>query len=206
MPKITDIAPQKRNSNLYSVFVDGKFRLSLSDLDLSNADIHIGQEISLEEIKILEERYLFAKAYNRSLDYLSRRARSIKEMKDYLLKKGYSIEIIDRIIEKLVDQRYLDDEQFAVMWVRDRNAIKPRSLKQLQAELYKKGIEKESMEHVLEEQKNQELDNAVKLLVKKMKNPKNVDKQKQIAYLARLGFSYSVIRSAVDLAACEDQS
>ena len=58
-----------------------------------------------------------ALAFNFSLKYLSFRNRSIKEVYDYLLRKNFIDETINSVLKRLVDLKFLNDEEFAKSWI-----------------------------------------------------------------------------------------
>lgn len=200
MATVTDITPQKRNPNLYNIYLDDKFSFSLSDLDISLANIKIGDEFSKEEVEQFLRQSKTAKAYAMALRLLARRRRSQGEMRVYLRRKLVDEEISQIVIDRLLRERLLDDQAFAEAWISDRNLIKPRSTKMLALELRKKQIDRDVVEEVLSKQSEEdEVKNACLLIEKKIKNPRFTDQQKLIEYLSRQGFSYTVVKKAFQL-------
>lgn len=134
--------------------------------------------------------------------YLSFRARSEKEVRDYLLKKKVDEETIHRIISLLKEKKFLDDEAFAISWIESRNRMRPRSKRILKMELRQKGIENFIIEKVLEEQGENDLLLAKKIIEKKKNTMKNVPREevyKKIGgLLARRGFDWETIKSSID--------
>ena len=51
---------------------------------------------------------------NSALRYLVHQPRSIRQMNEYLVKKGFDENMINKTIEKLLEQKYLDDEIFKI--------------------------------------------------------------------------------------------
>ncbi|MEA4922737.1 MAG: regulatory protein RecX [Eubacteriaceae bacterium] len=74
-----------------------------------------------------------------SLNYLTFRNRTVKEMHDYLIKKGFGGDETDREIEALKDLRYLNDMEFCKMYFRSSFA-KNRGMKRIKRELINKGV------------------------------------------------------------------
>src|SRR5690348_9673780 len=110
--------------------------------------------------------------YLRVLKFLNFRPRSEKEVKDYLQKKikkfpNIDSSVIDVIIHKLKQQKFLNDEEFAKMWVRSRTDYKPKGKYLVRLELIKKGISKDIIDQVLEskqERAKSEEDLAIEVL------------------------------------------
>lgn len=149
---------------------------------------------------------LFEKYYTYSLKFLSYRPRSEKELVDSLTKRKAPQEIIEKIIELLKDQRFLNDEDFTKWWIGQRTSFKPRSKRVLQMELKQKGIAQEIITKYLvesEETAVNDLEQAIRLTKKKIQRYKHLERdelyQKLGGVLARKGFSWDVIKRAIDL-------
>lgn len=207
--KITNISPQVRDKNRVNVGVDGKYRFSLDFLQVGELGIKIGQEYTEAEIVALEEESQYGKLYNRALEHALMRPRSQREMKDYLyrktrdsltktgqIKKGVSPALTERVFEKLVSKGYIDDQKFARFWIENRNLRKGSSMRRLSAELSAKGVDRTIIESLLGETDRSDEDEIKKIIDKK--RPRYDDDQKIMAYLARQGFSYDDIKSALD--------
>jgi len=146
--------------------------------------------------------------YNLSLRYLSYRARSEKEIKDYLHKKqlrakNLTDEIIIEIIERLKSYNFINDSLFAKAWIADRRQIKNKPTQVIRFELKQKGINEEVISKYLDrdDSKDSDLENAKKLANKKMdfyRNlPEDKRREKVMGYLLRKGFSYDVVKKAI---------
>src|SRR3989304_6331684 len=78
--------------------------------------------------------------FDRALNYLFFRARSEKEVRDYLNRFELDIEAREEIISRLKRLNYLDDEAFAKQFIESRSRTRPRSRGLLELELKRKGI------------------------------------------------------------------
>lgn len=142
---------------------------------------------------------------NISYRYLSIRNRSEKEMKDYLLKRNASPEIIDQVITLLKEQKFLNDVAFARSWIRSRALLKPKGRSVLKMELKQKGVAAEIIETVLTESSEDtpdELTQAKQLIAKRMGKfsgrPRQEIYNKVGSFLARRGFSWEIAKKAID--------
>src|SRR5207245_3733744 len=117
MPVITDIKQQKKTATRYSIYLDTKYAFSLSDLDLSTSGLRVGHSLSTQELEDWQQRSEEGRAYFQALGFLSYRLRSLREIKDYLARKGYDVDLIDPVIQRLTDQGLLDDAAFAAGWI-----------------------------------------------------------------------------------------
>jgi regulatory protein len=149
---------------------------------------------------------LFEKYYTYTLKYLSYRPRSEKELHDSLVRKKAPQEIIQKIITLLKEQEFLNDEDFARWWIEQRISFKPRSKRVLKMELKQKGISEEVITKYLienEETAVNDLEQALRLTQKKIKRYEHLERDelyhKLGGALARKGFSWDVIKRAIDL-------
>ena len=206
--KITAITAQVRDQDRVNVLVDGKYRFSLDILQLGSLGIKVGKEYTEAEIVALEEESQFGKLYTRALEYSLVRPRSRREINDYLyrktrdaptktggIRKGVSKELTVRVFERLVEKNYVDDEKFARFWIENRNLRKGTSMRKLSAELSAKGVDRAIIDRLLDETDREDEDELRKIIAKK--RHRYDDEQKLMAYLARLGFSYDDIKSAL---------
>lgn len=211
--KITDISLQARDKNRVNVSVDGKYRFSLDVFQVGELGLKIGREYTNEELTALEDESQFGKLYGRAMEYCLMRPRSIKEMRDYLWRKtrptkksspktgeiierpGVKPEITERVLARLIEKKYLDDEKFARFWLEHRFLQKGTSVRRLKLELAQKGIDRETIEQLVNENIRSDEEELAKIIAKK--RHKYPDQQKFIAYLTRQGFCYDDITAAL---------
>ena len=75
-----------------------------------------------------------------ALHFLKFRPRSVFEIEQKLKSKKIPDSEIKKVIAVLKKNKLLDDKEFAKMWVRDRNTLRPSGSFLLKLELKKKGI------------------------------------------------------------------
>lgn len=212
--KITSISAQQSDPNRVNVSVDGKFRFSLDIFQLVDLGVKVGRELSEDELSNLQDESTYCKLYTKSLEYSMMRPHSSREMRDYLWRKtvatkyksrsgdikerpGVAQGIADRVYNRLLEKGYINDEKFARWWVENRNQRKGVSQRKLQAELRAKGVESSIIDLAMTETERNDSDELAKIIAKK--RSRYNDDQKLMAYLARLGFSYDDIKSALGL-------
>lgn len=207
--KITAITTQTRNKNRVNISVDGKYRFSLDTYQLIDLGIRVGQDYCEDKLIELEQESQFGKLYARALEYCLMRIRSAREVSDYLykktrstrdkkgnLKQGVAPEITKRVFERLLEKGYINDEKFARFWVENRSLSKGVSGRKLISELQSKGIASAIISQVMDETDRSDSDEIKKIIVRKKRN--YPDENKLIAYLARQGFAYDDIKSAIN--------
>ena len=206
MPQITNISPQKRNADFYNIEVDGRFLCGLGSIEVSSQGLKVGSMLTADDIARLMAESLQAKAYNLALRYLSYRPRSEYELREYLLRKDYTDEVVEGVVIRLSEAKFLDDEAFAQSWVRSRQASKPRSKRALSVELAKKRVPKDIIDSVLADvDSTDELLALSQVAAKKLKLTRySNDKKKLTQYLMGQGYKYSDVRRVLEELATHD--
>jgi regulatory protein len=148
--------------------------------------------------------------------FLEARSRSITEVRRRLGRAGYRSELVEGAIERLTDLGVLDDEAFGRAWLESRDRARPRGEIALRRELALKGVEKATIDDLLDERRvravgsrdgsdgevvDVDLAAARRLLVRneralaRVADPR-VRRQRAYALLARNGFDPETCREA----------
>ena len=193
MPQITRIVAGKRNPERANIYLDGKFSFAISLETVLREHLKKGLELSAEQVSAYQAGDAEAKVYGKILNFLSYRPRSVKETRDRLREYlvGGDQKEIEGILDKLVREGYLSDMEFAKWFAASRAGNRPRSRRQLLAELAGKGIAREVISEVLPTNDNA----ALKSLIARHKG---YSREKLVSYLARKGFSYADIVAALE--------
>ena len=138
--------------------------------------------------------------------YLKFRPRSKKEVFNYLLKKikkrHWSTDDVEKVVERLEEQNFINDKEFVKWFVEQRIIGKPKGKFVLKAELLRFGIPKELIDGYLEEHPLEEEDLAFRALKSKWNRLKNLSAKdrfgKSAAFLARRGFPFDIIRKIIE--------
>lgn len=110
-------------------------------------------------------------------------------------------EMIQEVVSRLESQNYINDQDFARYFIENRHQNKGISTKRLIQELKIKGIDSDIIEQAMFDQGTGNLFRDEEVEIEKMIKKqlrKTSDRQKIIAYLARQGFSYDLIRTKLD--------
>lgn len=148
--------------------------------------------MDFEEIKIE-----VLKAYTRALKYLSYRPRSEKEIRDRLVKKQFDPMIIDQVIKKLKEDKFLNDTQFADWWTEQRQTFRGKSKYVIKSELSEKGVDRNTIEKALSDAKD-DYETAKEFFERKKRRFENYTgneyTKKVTGFLQRKGFSWDIIQ------------
>jgi regulatory protein len=196
--KITRITQQQKQHNRYSVFVDEKYAFSLSETKLLESRLVSGQELTKEQIADYKKLSAEDTLYNRALNYVALRPRSIWEVEFYLKRKDSPAPLIEQITNKLTELGLLNDKKFAQMFVHDRALLRPTSRRKMIMELRKKHISEEVIQLTFETEPTDDLTTLREIVAKKRQLTKyKNDELKFMQYLARQGFGYSDIKQVL---------
>ena len=139
---------------------------------------------------------IFNAIYNKSLDLLSRREHSSKEIREKLLLRFDDKVIINSVITKLEENNLINDTRFAEAYVssRKRKGFGP---KKISFELLSKGVSESVANRIIDEEGGWK--RAAKLaFTKKFKNGLSSDVKnslKQKSFLKNRGFGFKEIES-----------
>jgi regulatory protein len=204
--KITALKVQKRNSHRINVYLDDEFAFGLSRY--AAAWLQVGQQLSPEKIKELQEVDKQEVAYQRALNYISYRPRSEAEVRKNLEKHDTPEEVVEEVLELLRRSELVDDTKFAQTWVENRSAFRPRGKRALAAELRQKGIGDETIDEALVALNEDNL--AYQAALKQTRKYESLEwqdfRQKMSAFLARRGFGYEVVKPVVERVWSEKQN
>ena len=197
MKKITALVVQKRDPNRVNVHLDGEYAFGLSRIVA--AWLRVGQELDEEKLKRLQIEDARERAVQQALLFLSYRARSESEIRQNLRKHEMPEEVIEETLARLRQDGLANDGQFAQAWVENRSTFRPRSRRMLAMELRQKGLDDEAVSSALEDVDDEPLAyEAARKRASRLKGLEWADFRKKLSeFLARRGFSYSVIAPVV---------
>ena len=197
MRKITALVVQKRNPNRVNIHLDGEFAFGLARIVA--AWLRVGQELSDEKIEQLQAEDARERAFQQAMLFLSYRARSESEIRQNLRKHEIPEPVIEQTLERLRQDGLANDNQFARAWVENRSVFRPRSRRLMAMELRQKGLTDEAVASAVADVDDEAL--AYEAAQKKVARYRNLEwndfRKKLSDFLARRGFSYSVIAPAV---------
>lgn len=193
---ITDFKSNKKKIEAEGVtFTLYKSDIAKYDIKLGEMPEEVYEEIFLE---ILPKR-----ALDRSLKIITGRDMTEGMIRDKLREDLYPSDIIDTVIDKLKQERLINDERFIRGFIEGKSSKK--SKRDIMVALSSKRVDMNLAEKIYAELSEEgslsdEKELIIKLLEKRHYDFENADfeeKQKQIRYLLGKGFSYDSIHSAL---------
>jgi regulatory protein len=154
--KITALEPQVTNPERINVFVDGRFLLGVNASVVFQMGLEPEQELQPVQLEELRSEAAMQQAVDRAYNYLSYRPHSREEVRRYLRRKETPPAIIDAALARLEQLDLVNDHTFASFWVESREQFSPRGARALKNELRMKGVEREVVEELIDDEKDEE--------------------------------------------------
>ncbi|MBQ9023872.1 MAG: RecX family transcriptional regulator [Bacilli bacterium] len=186
------IIKYKRLSNdKYKVYLDDNQNIILHENIILKYDLLIKKEITdLNQIIKDNNNYL---VYDISLKYISTKMRSENELRMYLKKKEIDNKLINDTINKLKQNGYINDRQYAKYFIMDKINLNKYGPNKIKTELLKLKIDKDIIEEELQNiNKTDILNNLESIIDKSIKSNKSyagdVLKQRILSNLINKGY------------------
>ncbi|MFH2085710.1 MAG: RecX family transcriptional regulator [bacterium] len=200
MPTITRLVQGKKNQSRVNLYLDGQFAFALGIDEVGKRGLKKGLELTTEQVNTLVATDEDNKVYAKILNFLSFRPRTIKEVRDRLIRYDVKDPIKQyALINRLKNRGYLDDLAFARWFIESRNTHKLRSPRMLELELKRHGVGDDTISQVISTVTAPE-DTIYRLLSKKLGTKHTLttqERQKIYAYFSRQGFVWEKIREVV---------
>lgn len=198
--KITKIEEQKKDCERFNIYVDGAFYAGISEDELLRFGLKEGEQIQADVLKEAVKEDAFRRALNKGGAYVGAGRKTQRQVKEYLLNKGFDEATVEAVIERLKEYRYIDDSEYARAYA-EQHMDKGERL--IISQLKQKGIEREAIEEALAQRdEDAELEGAIRAGMSyiRQRRFRDIDEARTKLYqaLARRGFSYDIIRSVTD--------
>jgi regulatory protein len=200
---VSAITGQARDPERLNVYLDDKFAFGLDREAAARAGLRVGELLDEARIRELRAADEIARATNAALVFLAYRARSEREVRDRLAKKGYAPMAIEAAITRVINWGYLNDANFARFWTENRVQNKPRGRRLLEQELRQKGVAPDVVRDTLDEAELDDDASALVLAQDRLRRDTGADlepavRQRRLAnFLARRGYNYDVIKRVI---------
>lgn len=204
--KIEKIIKQK-NSKYKLLFEDGSSLITYDEVVL-NHNLLFHKEIDDETYKALISDSEYYQIYNAAIKYISKRLRSELEVRKYIEKKSLDPYLIDDIINKLKEKKYIDDERFTNAYTIDKINFSNYGILKIKQELRHLGIDEDIVNNVCGNTLNND-DKLKKLIAKKIQNNHKYSnyylKQKILNDLINMGYEREEILKILDSYILDDE-
>ena len=196
----------KKDEKNVTLVLDNNEKLFLAFEVFIKSGLRKNDEISESRFTSLIEENQTYHLKQKAFRLLGRRQHSAFELKLKLRQKGYKNDLISSVVIQLLESNYLNDYDFAKTFTEENIKNKLWGSRKIEAELIKKGVDKEIITQVISEKFSNEnqLEKAIELGKKKYKSlvVRNTDKDKiqpkLYAFLLSKGYDYDIIKRMID--------
>lgn len=133
----------------------------------------------------------------------SRSEHSSGEMMDKMRRWGMDSEARERVLARLISERFVDDERFCRFFVRDKMRFDRWGRRKIEQALYAKGVSADIYGAVLDEVPDESFAQILRpLIAAKRRTLKGgdeyADKARLVRFAMQRGFGYDIIRKCID--------
>jgi len=179
------------------VCLDNRTDFQLYKREIDKYSITEGEELSNYD-EILSE-VLIPRAKKRAMHLLEKMDRTKADIRSKLRRNGYPDEAINAAIEYIESYNYLNDERYAYMYV--RNYCNSRSRNRIMQDLYRKGVDKDTINDAIESEYSVDEEELIKMyIIKRGYNVDNAsmkDRDKMFRFLISKGFPLDEIQRLI---------
>lgn len=194
---------KKTKSGKYKITFDNNETLCTYDDVILNNSLLFNKEVDsklLDKINIETDYY---DIYNKTIQFISRKLRSEKEVKLFLDKNHVCDRDKKKIIDKLKEIKLINDKVFANAYVQDRMNLSTDGPYKIKNELVHNDIKDSVIEEVINQINNNDVyEKLTKLIIKKINSNHNKSnymiKQKIVGDMINLGYSKDMIVEIID--------
>lgn len=190
MGVITDIKIQKRDKNRVSVYVDGKFFTGMQSIAAVKQGLKPGVEIDERQLIECIEESEISEAFEKAYVYAAGAPKTRRQIFDFLKRRQFSEQCIEKAVEKLEEYGCVDDEKYVDAYI--DMYCRVRGINRIKADLLSKGVDKMLIDEKLSLISDQK-EAAAEAAAKYMRTHVGADKAKLRRYLYSKGFAYSDI-------------
>lgn len=212
MATIAKIEQQKGNRERYNLYIDtGKditFLTGVHEDILIQFSLQKGMAIDQNEIEEIITQDHIKKGFNKCLRYLSHRMRTTLELQTYLYRNEYEEPHVQVIIDKLKSYGYVNDEEYAITYIKEQIRSGKKGPIVITQELKRKGISAELIDSAITSYHYElQLDNAIQLIQGKAstnQRKSTLELKKSFSQMLQTkGFSWDIVDTAVK-SVCHD--
>lgn len=195
---ITELAASGKTK--FKVYIDYEYAFLLSAKEVRLYEIVEGHQITDALYSEIMNEVILPKAKLKAMELLKSMDRTEYELIAKLKTAGFSQEVCQEALEYVKKFNYVNDYRYACNYINFRKATK--SLKMLQLELNRKGIEKPLIQQAIEEEYHEDMEEEAiqREIKKKCKNIEDLTYEKRMkisASLYRKGYSASLVRKVL---------
>lgn len=194
---------KKLGNGKYKLEFDNKEKvITYDDIILKN-NLLYKNELTTKELNEINKDNSYYDIYNKTINYVSKRIRSEKEIDNFLDKFNLEFKTKDKIKNELRKINLIDDTKFAAAFISDRIHLSNDGLGKIRSSLVNYGIDSNIIESEISKISDEVIIDKLNTLISKKINSNHkyslyILKQKIMAELINLGYEKDMIINYLD--------
>ncbi len=189
---------KKKRNGQYELQLESGEVLSLYEEVILKFELLLKKKVDekeKEKILLCNQEY---DVYYVALKSLRSRFKSVRELRNLLLKKEYPQEYVEKAIEKLLQQGYLNDKSFAKAYINEQMITTSKGPRKIEKELLDKGVSSsiitEEISIFTKEEQAPKIEKVANRLIRSNRSRGGFVLRKKIVHdLQTLGYDISII-------------
>lgn len=193
---------KKMSSGKYKIELDNGINMELYEEVILKHELLLKKSIDQTMIPIIQDSNLEWEVYYVALKSLKQRFKSSYDLRSSLVKKEYPVDLVDKAVNKLLEQGYLNDASFAKGYINNQIITSSKGPNSISNDLRNKGIdEKIIREEIVVFDRDLQKSRIKKIIDKNIKSNCNkggsVLKNKIITNLLNLGYDLDIVQMVI---------
>jgi len=183
---------EKKGNNTYKIYLENNQTINLYEDVILQNNLLYKKEIDESLLEKLDIDNNKEDVYNKCVKYISVRIRSTYEIEEYLRKKQVDAALIEKTINKLLENNLLNDEVFTKAFINDKLNFTTMGPYRIEQELKKHKIDSNIIYKYLNNIDDEFIDNKInKQINKLMKSNRKKQNIRNKIYTNLLSLGYS---------------
>ena len=193
---------KKMSSGKYKIELDNGINMELYEEVILKHELLLKKSIDQTMIPIIQDSNLEWEVYYVALKSIKQRFKSAYDLRSSLVKKEYPVYLVDKAVNKLLEQGYLNDASFAKGYINNQIITSSKGPNSISNDLRNKGIdEKIIREEIVVFDRDLQKSRIKKIIDKNIKSNRNkggsVLKNKIITNLLNLGYDLDIVQMVI---------
>ena len=194
---------KKTTKGRYKIYLDDGRELLLYEDAILKFELLLKKEILEKEIMEVEMFNQECDVYHVGLESINHRFKSVYALKEALLKKEYPYDMVEKAIDKLLTQGYLNDRSFAKSYINNQIITTNKGPYKIRRELSEHRVDSDIIDEELDVfDEETQLDKIRKVATRLYNSNRNrggaVLKKKIVNDLVNLGYDTAIISKVVN--------
>lgn len=195
----------KLHSSYAEIIIENEDKIRISLEHFYELKIFLEEILTEDKLILIKEAGELFAVMQIALRLLTKRSYSKRELFNKILLKGGEKKYIEEVITKLTIKGFLNDENYAKNLIETQLKYKKNGLNKIKAVLFSKGINKEIIDNLIPNYKDEEsLNDNIKIIAQKKYNSlvkrkieKNKIREKLTLFLFNKGYEFELIKSTI---------